>query len=131
MNSKTPPQNLPNDKASIQQPEEAPQSLPQYDDLKDDVPGVETPEEKLKRIMREGEINKVNPEVPNTVGPDTVGVGQPTAQPVNQGQSLPATALPVDKKFEGTTKQFYDPNAGEVATNKKNKAKRGGKKAEF
>lgn len=114
------------------QSQEPPQSLPQDKDLAADEPlNVETPQEKLKRIEREGELNKVPPEPDNKIGPDTTGVGQPTAQPVKQGQSLPPTAIPVEKKFEGKSDQFYDPMDTERAINKKERAARGGEKADF
>ena len=108
-----------------------PQSLPQDKDLEAKEPlDVETPDEKLKRIEREGEINKVTPDIPSNIGPDTTGVGQPTIQPVSQGQSLPQSAIPVENKFEKSD-TFYDPNAAEVASSNKDKALRGGQKADF
>jgi hypothetical protein len=145
MNSKHPPQNLPNEDLKAPSPQapadasrkdapafapaEGPQSLPHEDVLDvDQAQGLNDPDEKLKRIEREGEINKVNPEPENNIGPDTTGVGQPSLQPVNQGQSLPQSAVPVEKKFEGTAEQFYDPNAAEVATHKKEVANSGAKK---
>lgn len=156
MNSKNPPANLPNEDLNkdlerqepgkeaplpaqapgtpdspIQAPAEGPQSLPQDDDLAiDPSQGLNDPDEKLKRIQREGEINKVAPTPENNIGPDTTGVGQPKVQPVNQGQSLPQSAIPVDNKFDGKTEKFYDPNAAEVANHIKDRALRGGKKTD-
>lgn len=143
MNSKNPPQNTPNedmkpepaqnppDNSVLQAPEDGPQSLPTENVLDvDQARGLNDPDEKLKRIEREGEINKVAPTPENNIGPDTTGVGQPSLQPVNQGQSLPQSAIPVEKKFEGTSNQFYDPNAEEVAERKKSTAQNGAKKTE-
>lgn len=108
-----------------------PQSLPQDDDLKAPDQGLPNPDDHMKRIEREGELNKV-PTTPETItGPDTTGVGQPTVQAVNQGQSLPAAALPVENKFEGKSNQFYDPNATEAAIQQKDRATRGGQKTDF
>jgi len=132
MNSKNPPANLPNEdlkSAPAQAPKDGPQSLPQEDVLTNpDTPGLSDPDEHMKRIQREGEINKVAPEPENHIGPDTTGVGQPTVQPINQGQSLPQSTIPVDNKFDGKTEQFYDPNAAEVAKHHKAVANNGGKK---
>jgi hypothetical protein len=109
-----------------------PQSLPQEDALEvESTTGLPDPDDKMKRIEREGEINKVAPEPQTNTGPDTTGVGQPSAQAVNQGQSLPAAAVPVEKKFEGTAGTFYDPNAAEVAVVNKDRATRGGQKTDF
>ena len=105
-----------------------PQSLPSDDDLKASPGGLRDPDEKLKRIEREGEVNKVVPEPETHTGSDTVGVGQPTLQPVSQGQSLPQSALPVDKKFEGKSDQFYNPMDSERAVNKKERSNNGAKK---
>lgn len=105
-----------------------PQSLPTDDDLKLPPEGLNDPGEKLKRLERESEINKVNPEPETHTGPATVGVGQPTLQPINQGQSLPQSALPVENKFEGKSEQFYDPMASERAINKKDRTAVGAKK---
>ena len=140
MNSKHPPANLPNEEqqkvdvaqtSPVQAPESGPQSLPQEEVLENpDAPGLTDPDEHMKRIQREGEINKVSPLPENNIGPDTTGVGQPTVQPVNQGQSLPQSAIPVENKFEGKAEQFYDPNATEVANHHKDRALRGGKKTD-
>ena len=109
-----------------------PQALPQDKALEAEEPlNVETEAERMKRLERESELNKVPPDVPSNIGPDTTGVGQPLAQPVNQGQSLPATAVPVEKKFEGTAEQFYDPQEAERAATDSTVAKSGGKKANF
>ena len=105
-----------------------PQSLPTDDDLMVPPDGLQDPDEKLKRIEREGEINKVSPEPETNTGPDTVGVGQPVLQPVNQGQSLPQAALPVENKFEGKSEQFYDQMDTERAATKKERAQNGAKK---
>lgn len=151
MNSKNPPANLPNEenqKGGLQStatdvqpqspdsmpnmaPKDGPQSLPQEDNLGQPDQGLTDPDEHMKRIQREGEINKVSPSPETNIGPDTTGVGQPTIQPVSQGQSLPQSAIPVENKFEGKAEQFYDPNAAEAATHQKDRANRGGQKAEF
>lgn len=47
--------------------------------------------------------------IPNNTGPDTTGVGQPTSQAINQGNSLPAIAKPVERKFIDQPTDFYDP----------------------
>lgn len=130
MNNQNPPENLPNEDQKVQAPKDGPQSLPQEELLSSPDQGLTDPDEHMKRIEREGEINKVAPEPPNNIGPDTTGVGQPTAQPVNQGQSLPQSSLPVDNKFDGKTAEFYDPNATEVAKQLKDRAARGGMKTE-
>ena len=145
MNSKHPPGNLPNEDLKAESPQNppdnsrrqapkdggGPQSLPQEDALSVNQPqGLNDPDEKLKRIVREGEINKVSPEPEVNIGPDTVGVGMPTTQPVTQGQSLPQSAIPVENKFEGKSNQFYDPNAEEIAQRKKSTANNGAKKTE-
>ena len=109
-----------------------PQSLPTEDALNSTDPmGIQDPDEKMKRLERETEINTVNPKPETNTGPDTVGVGQPPLQPVNQGQSLPQSAIPVEKKFEGKTDQFYDPMEAERAAGKKNRSDTGGQKANF
>jgi len=90
---------------------------------------TETEEEKLARMERESEINKVAPEPETNLGKDTTGVGQPGLQAANQGQSLPPAAIPVEKKFE--TDQFHNPQATENAVAEKDQANRGGKKADF
>lgn len=137
MNSKNPPINdVTADETQKgeprQAPQEGPQSLPQEENLQiPDNDGLVDPDDKMKRIEREGEINKVTPEPENNIGPDTTGVGQPSLQPVNQGQSLPQSAVPVEKKFEGKSDQFYDPNASETAVANKDRAARGGQKADF
>ena len=132
MNSKQPPINDVQNDTLRQAPQEQPQSLPQEDDLQvPDNQGLVDPDDKLKRIEREGEINKVTPEPENNIGPDTTGVGQPSLQPVSQGQPLPQSAVPVEKKFEGKAEQFYDPNATEFAIANKDRAERGGQKAGF
>lgn len=106
-----------------------PQALPQDKNLEASQP-PETPAEKLKRLEREAELNKVPPEPPTKTGPDTTGVGQPSAQPVHQGQSLPPSAVPVEKSFEGRANQFYDPAETERAIGKKDRADRGGQKTD-
>lgn len=93
-------------------------------------PEVETPDEKLKREQEERDIQKVSPEIPTNIGPDTTGVGQPTAQVVNQGQSLPPTAIPVERVFEGGNAKFYDPMQSEREVAKKEQANRGAKKTD-
>lgn len=156
MNSNNPPANLPNEENQKGGPQDTgapiqpqsppatskpgdvvqapqypndPQSLPQEDDLANpDTPGLTDPDEALKRIQREGELNKVPPLPENNIGPDTTGVGQPKAQPVNQGQSLPQSAIPVDNKFDGKTEQFYDPKAAEAANSQRDRVNRGGSK---
>ena len=90
---------------------------------------TETEEEKLDRLERESEINKVAPKPETNLGKDTTGVGQPGLQPAQQGGSLPAVAIPVEKKFEKD--QFYDPKATETAISEKDQANRGGQKADF
>lgn len=140
MNSKNPPINdvvNQQDEAAEQgvprqAPAEGPQSLPQENDLQvPDNEGLVDPDDKMKRIEREGEINKVTPEPENNIGPDTTGVGQPSLQPVNQGQSLPQSVVPVEKKFEGKSDQFYDPNEAEQAIRSKERAQNGGQKTGF
>jgi hypothetical protein len=103
-----------------------PQSLP----VDDRIPpgGLKDPDEKMKRIEREGEINKVAPEPETHTGVSTTGVGQPAAQAVHQGQSLPQAALPVEKKFEGKAEQFYDPMDAERAVHRKDSSARGATK---
>lgn len=130
MNSKNPPANLPNEDMNVQAPKDGPQSLPQEDLLASPDQGLTNPDEHMKRIQREAEINKVAPEPENTIGPDTTGVGQTVLQPVNQGQSLPQSAIPVDDKFDGKTEQFYDPNEAERATMLKDRASRGAVRTE-
>lgn len=147
MNSSNPPANLPNEDKknnpkkeaiqdaltpdqTVQAPDDGPQSLPQEDLLASPDQGLTDPDEHMKRIQREGEINKVSPEPNNNIGPDTTGVGQPIAQPVNQGQSLPQSVIPVENKFDGKTEQFYDPNANERANQLKDRAARGAVKTE-
>jgi hypothetical protein len=130
MNSANPPANLPNEDQNVQAPKDGPQSLPQEELLSSPDQGLTDPDEHMKRIQREGEINKVTPQPENNIGIDTTGVGSPTAQAVNQGQSLPQSAIPVDNKFDGKTEQFYDPNAAEVAKQRKEIANAGGQKTE-
>lgn len=136
MNNKRPAQApVPNEK---QKPAESPnkdtnttetESLPKDHDLDTTDPmGLTDPDEKMKRLEREAELNKVRPEPENNIGPDTVGVGQPTLQPVNQGGSLPQSAIPVEKRFEGQKEDFYDPHEAERAARKAERAARGGKK---
>jgi len=137
MDSKNPPINdVTADKTQKgelrQAPKDGPQSLPQEEVLGvPDNEGLIDPDDKMKRIEREGEVNKVTPEPQNHIGPDTTGVGQPVAQPVNQGQSLPQSSIPVEKKFEGRADQFYDPNASETASANKERAERGAKKTDI
>jgi hypothetical protein len=130
MNSKHPPQ-APTPEKQKPGPQLGasgePQSLPADNDL-DSPGGLRDPDEKMKRIEREGEINRVAPEPETHTGVNTVGVGQPGAQAVHQGQSLPPAALPVEKKFEGKAEQFYDPMDAERATHKKHSAERGATK---
>lgn len=129
-NSKRPDQApVPHEQAKPMGPADgSPQALPTEDIL--NVPAsVESEEEKLKRMARETAINTSPPEPENVTGPDTTGVGQPSIQPVNQGQSLPQSAVPVEKKFE--KEQFHDPMATERAVVKKDIADRGGKKADL
>lgn len=64
----------------------------------------------------------------NNTGPDTTGVGQPTMQPINQGNSLPATAIPVERKFLDQH-SFYDPEADKQLSEAKNRNNVGGAKA--
>lgn len=97
-------------------PPQTPQGLPSGED------------QELKRLQDEAELNKVPPAPENTVGKDTTGVGQPSLQPVNQGQSLPQSAVPVDKKFEKD--QFHDPMKTEAGIAEKDRANRGGEKAD-
>jgi len=105
----------------------SPQALPTEEVL--NVPAsTETEEEKLERLNREAEINKVAPEPVTNRGEDTVGVGQPSAQPVNQGQSLPAAAIPVERKFE--TGPFHDPMQAERGAAEKDQENRGEKKTD-
>lgn len=148
MNSANPPANLPNEDLKsnpkkeaiqadltpadtvIQAPADGLQSLPQEEVLGQPDQGLTSPDEHMKRIQREGEINKVTPQPPNNIGANTTGVGSPTAQPVNQGQSLPQSAIPVDNKFDGKTEQFYDPNAAERAVVNKDRAASGAVKTE-
>jgi len=148
MNNTNPPANLPNEDLKdnpkqeaieadltpadtvVQAPADGPQSLPQEEVLGQPDQGLTDPDEHMKRIQREGEINKVTPQPDNNIGPDTTGVGQPVAQPVNQGQSLPQSAIPVDNKFDGKTEQFYDPSTTERANMLKERAARGGAKTE-
>lgn len=111
-------------------PTDPTQSLPQDEDLEVNQ-SPETPAEKLKRLEREAELNKAPPEPPTNIGPDTTGVGQPSSQPLNQGQSLPPSAVPVEKNFEGQANQFYDPAGTERAVNKKDRADRGGQKTDI
>lgn len=105
-----------------------PQALPQDENLTTPA-SQETEAEKIERLAREAKINKTPPDTNATIGPDTTGVGQPAAQPVNQGQSLPAAAVPVEKKFEGEVDKFYDPSEVERATAEKIIGSSGGKKA--
>lgn len=100
----------------------AKQSLPQDDKL--------ASTDSMERMERESEVNKVNPKPETHVGPDTVGVGQPPLQAVNQGQSLPQSALTVEKKFEGKSEQFYDPYKAERALQKKDRTNAGGTKTD-
>lgn len=148
MNSANPPANLPNEDLKsnpkkeaiqadltpadtvIQAPADGPQSLPQEEVLGQPDQGLTSPDEHMKRIQREGEINKVAPQPPNNIGVNTTGVGSPTAQPVNQGQSLPQSTIPVDNKFDGKTEQFYDPNATERAVVQKERTSSGAAKTE-
>lgn len=117
-----------NKQASVMGPAEGPQALPTEDIL--NIPAeIETEEQKLERLKREAEINKVPPQPENNVGPATTGVGQPDLQPVQQGNSLPPVATPVSKRFE--TAQFYDPLETERAILQKDRAERGGQKADF
>jgi len=108
-----------------------PSALPQDEDLKAPDQGLPNPDDHMKRIEREGELNKVPTTPASNTGPDTTGKGQPTVQSVNQGSSLPAAAIPVENKFDGKTSQFYDPAASEHAAADKDRANRGGQKADF
>lgn len=148
MNNTNPPANLPNEDLKANPKKEAiqadltpadtvmapeagsPQSLPQEQVLGQPDQGLTDPDEHMKRIQREGEINKVTPQPENNIGPDTTGVGTPATQAVNQGQSLPQAAIPVDNKFDGKTEQFYDPNAAERANQLKSRAQSGAVKTE-
>lgn len=147
MNSANPPANLPNEDlksnpkkdaiqdaltpaGTFQAPDAGPQSLPQEEVLASPDLGLTDPDEHMKRIQREGEINKVAPQPENNIGPNTTGVGSPTVQPVNQGQSLPQSAIPVENKFDGKTEQFYDPNATERANSLKDRARSGAVKTD-
>lgn len=103
--------------ANSKNPPQVPQGLPSGED------------DKLKRQQDEADIKKVLPEPETEIGKDTVGVGQPDAQAVSQGQSLPQSAIPVEKKFEKD--QFYDPNKTEVAIDKKDRIERGGAKTDL
>lgn len=129
-NSKQPAQApVPKEQAKPMGPADgSPQALPTESIL--NVPAsVETEAEKLKRLQREGEINRVPPQPETNLGKDTTGAGQPSLQPANQGQSLPTAAIPVEKKFEKVV--FHDPMTTERSIVKKDIAERGGKKAGF
>jgi len=89
---------------------------------------TESEAEKLARLERESAINTVAPEPETNLGKDTTGVGQPGLQSAQQGGSLPAVAIPVEKKFEKD--QFHDPKASENAAAEKDQANRGGKKTD-
>lgn len=56
----------------------------------------------------------------NSTGKDTVGVGQPTTQSVNQGNSLPPVAKPVERKFIDQPVDFYDPQKDKDLSEAKN-----------
>jgi hypothetical protein len=88
-------------------------------------------DQNVARIEREAEINKVPPKPETNTGPDTTGVGQPTAQAVNQGQSLPAASIPVNTDLSTDQGKFHDPMVTERAALEKDKAERGGQKADF
>lgn len=62
-----------------------------------------------------------------TVGRETVGQGRPTTQPTKNEESLPPTAVPVDRNFERTG-EFYDPMKDEALVAKKRAADNGSKK---
>lgn len=108
-----------------------PQALPVEDDLNIGSGGLFDPDEDMKRIQRETQINKVSPAPESNIGKETVGVGQPIAQPVNQGQSLPQSAIPVKQKFEGSGEEFYDPMDAERALNKQTHIQSGAQKTDF
>ena len=129
-NSKRPAQApVPNEQAKPMGPADgSPQALPTEDIL--NVPAsVETEAEKLKRMTREAEINKIAPQPETNLGKNTTGVGMPDFQPAHQGQSLPPAAVPVEKKFEKDP--FHDPMNTERAVVKKDLANSGGQKADF
>lgn len=64
----------------------------------------------------------------NSVGKDTVGVGQPTAQAINQGNSLPAIALPIGATQGVKTADLYDPKAAKDLAESKHRNETGGAK---
>ncbi len=73
------------------------------DEVRSDVPSVEN----LK------DLKKVPAGINNTVGENSTGVGDSTAQAINRGNSLPAIAMPIDKKIMENPSNFYDPEETE------------------
>jgi len=72
-------------------------------------------------------IRNTQPAAEDTIGRDTVGQGQPTAQKVNQEESLPPSAVPVEKNF-AKTGEFFDPMKSERAIVGKDSANNGAEK---
>lgn len=104
------------------------QSLPTEPIL--DIPAsTETEEQRLERLKREAEINKVPPDVDNGQVNDAP-LGNETGRVINQGHSLPQSVLPVDKT-NANAANLYDPTDTERAIARNERAERGGQKAEF
>jgi hypothetical protein len=97
-------------------PRQAPQGLP------------ETEEQKLKRLQEEADLKKIPAGADATIGSDTTGVGAPTLQPINQGQSLPQSAITVERKFEKA--RFYDPRKTEALIREKEQLQDGAEKTD-
>lgn len=74
-------------------------------------------------------IRQTQPGEEHRVGRDSTGQGQPGFQKVKQEESLPATAVPVEKNFTKTG-EFVDPLASERIVADKNAASRGAAKTE-
>jgi hypothetical protein len=105
-------------------------SLPKDPDLEAVEPlEVETEDERLKRLEREGDINRLPPQP--TPDDGQKGVGDTTLQSVNQGQSLPAVAVGIkeDKKIDQST--IYDPLEAERQTAQRTRAQSGAKKTDI
>ena len=109
----------------------------------DQAPGGPTAEQALEADTRASDALhpsntedakniKTAPTQPDTsVGKDTVGVGQPTAQAVTQGGSLPPAPVPVERSFGGQpADQFYDPMDEERANRERDARNSGAPKTE-
>lgn len=83
----------------------------------------------IPSVEDENKVRTVPTEPKSRTGSETTGVGQPELQAVQQGESLPPIAVPVEKTLvEKSTDHLYNPIKDEIVIHRKQEIVDGGKK---